>query len=174
MNQFFCFSKKRASKIQMSHEKTLYYFRLNPGCLIVLRIMVDLNPHITRQLFIPYKSPNNNCLGPFFHFSNGWVLATRTKISMEKYLKHRLLRRFDAWPDIFSPARFEDFKKKITGLKSWGFFQGFFSKIVYLWKNTVGKTKTYGRDFEAITGFFSLFKVFLFLSTMMNQHETTI
>jgi len=31
-----------------------------------------------------------------------------------------------------------------------------------------------GRDFEAITGFFSLFKVFLFLSTMMNQHETTI
>ena len=142
MNQFFCFSKKkRASKIQMSHEKNPYYFPLNPGCLIVLRIMVDLNPHITRQLFIPYKSPNNNCLGPFFHCSNGEVLATRTKISMEKYLKHRLPQAFRCmtWHLVPRPVRrFQ--KKKSRVWKVEGFFKVFFKDCLSMKKHG-GKNK---------------------------------
>ena len=137
---------KRASKIQMSHEKKPYYFPLNPGCLIVLRIMVDLNPHITRQLFIPYKSPNNNCLGPFFHCSNGEVLATRTKISMEKYLKHRLPEAFRCMTWHLLPRPVRRFQKKNTGLKSWGFFQGFFFKDCLSMKKHGGKNKKYGRE----------------------------
>ena len=130
MNQFVCCSKKkRASKIQMSHKKNPYYFPLNPGCLIVLRIMVDLNPHITRQFFIPYKSPNNNCLGPFFHCSNGEVLATRTKISMEKYLKHRLPEAFwcMTWHVLPRPVR--RFQKKTRVWKVDGFFRVFFQRL---------------------------------------------
>ena len=142
MNHFFCCSKKkRASKIQMSHKKKKpYYFPLNPGCLIVLRIMVDLNPHITRQLFIPYKSPNNNCLGPFFHCSNGEVLATRTKISMEKYLKHRLCEAFRCMTWHVLPRPVRRFQKK-HGFEKLRVFSGFFFKDCLSMKKHGGKNK---------------------------------